>query len=68
MFFVWQLIIYISSYYIGLEKYKNYFMINMVLESMNYGSIINAYDMNGPEMEFFMILEWLYLLVSIFTR
>ena len=43
MLCVWQLIIYICSYYIGLENIKNYFMINMVLESMNYSGTINGY-------------------------
>ena len=37
------LIICISNYYnLGLEKYKNYFRINMVLESMNYGGTTNG--------------------------
>ena len=44
MLCVQQLIIYISSYYIGLENIKKkYFNVNMVLKSMNYGAKMNGY-------------------------
>ena len=50
MLCVWQLIIYISGYYIGFEKYINYFMVNMTLDTMIYGDIINSY--------YRMVVEW----------
>ena len=39
-----------------LEKYKNYFIINMVLKSRNYDGTTNGQNMNGPEM-FLVVLE-----------